>query len=145
MEYPFSDFLRHVKLWSGEFRKLTDVPTRPYDPASKTVKIGDAEDEQAAMLRIDCMLARDGCSPSEQKYRAQRFRAMMRFIALHEMAFGNAGFFLSDDGTKQKVSSAVLRAVHETFCGEPLKHSDKVPVESVIERAQQYPPQWTYA
>ncbi len=144
MDYPFSHFLRHNELWP-EARALSDVYPKPDEPGGdQPIHVGADMSEMAVHLRIMHMLSADGCTPDERKYRGPRFFFMQRFIALHRDAIRKAGLMQFDDGQVVTIPNAILRAVHETFRGEPLRHSDREMPEPIIERAKNYTGTWTY-
>jgi hypothetical protein len=144
MDYPFSAFKRHLEMWH-DVRRLTEIFPKPEEPGGdRPIRIGNDMSVAGLNFRIMHMLSADGITGELRKYVGMRFFHMLRFIALHEAAFNKAGFVLLDDGTQQTAPNAVLRAVHETFRGEPLRKSDSEPIGPVIERALTYEGTWEY-
>ena len=143
MDYPYSTFMRHIDQWRS-VRLLADVYPKPEDAGGDVpIHIGDSMNALAVQFRVMHMLSADGATPERRKYEGNRFSFALRFLAVHHEAFGKAGFFLLDDGVDQTAPHFVLRAVHETFCGDSPPNPDAFPPDSVIKLAKSYPNEWT--
>jgi hypothetical protein len=143
MDYTYSTFMRHIDQWES-VRMLADIFPKPEDIGGDVaIHIGDSMSERAIHLRIMHMLSADGASPDLRKHQGVRFFNALRFIAVHHEAIGKAGFFLLDDGVVQTAPHFVLRAVHETFCGDSSPNPDTYSPDAVIKLAKSFPNEWS--
>jgi predicted nucleotidyltransferase len=133
INYPVTEFLRHNARWTEEYAKAVTLEL----PDGSVVEIPDPSPPDTHVLKIRCMMAKEGVDPADEPHVSKVFHLSRAFWIHHQDVLFDSGLIRLNDGDVAVLREELLRTLHQFFHHDPVPLAAQISIHDVIAAASQ--------